>query len=104
MPRSRAGIALIERPVNQSVEEHGCSAREHHADDNQNQNSQRRPAVRGNNERAERKRQRENCVRKTNQLQKPRYLSSELRSHPLIAACRKTFTEATKKTKVVIGL
>ncbi len=62
MTRSRARIALIERPVNQSVEKHRCSAREDHADDNQTQDSQRRPAVRSHNERPQSKRQREDCV------------------------------------------
>src|SRR5256886_12250134 len=72
MPRSRAGIALIQRPVNQSIKKHRCGTREHHADDNQNKNSQRRPAVRGHNESPESKWQRKNCVGKTNQSQKTR--------------------------------
>jgi len=33
MPRSRARIALIKRPINDPIEKHGGGAREYHADD-----------------------------------------------------------------------
>ena len=102
MPRSRAGIALIQRPVNQSVKKHRRGAREHHTDDNQNKNSQRRPAVRGNNERAQRKRKRKNCVRKTNQSQKTRHRSTNSNLLPWLMHAKDFLPKTAKKTKIVL--
>ena len=68
--RGRARIALIKRPVNDPVEKHGCRAREYHADDHQQKNSQRWPAVRGHDQRSKSKGERENRMRKTNQPKK----------------------------------
>jgi hypothetical protein len=65
--RSRARIALIKRPINQSIEKHCCRACENHARDDQQKRAQRRKTIRGHDERAESKRERKNCVRKTNQ-------------------------------------
>ena len=70
MPRSRARIALIQRPVNDSIEKHGGGAREYHADDHQQKNSRRRPAVRRHDQRGKSKGERENRMRKTNQPKK----------------------------------
>jgi len=68
--RSSAGIPLIKRPIDQPVEEHRGGARANHARENKEQYSQREPAMRGDDECAERKWQREDRVRKTNQPQK----------------------------------
>ena len=70
MPRSRARIALIKRPVNDPIEKHGGGAREYHADDHQQKNSRRRPAVRRHDQRSKSKGERENRMRKTNQPKK----------------------------------
>ncbi len=96
MPRSRAGIALVQRPVNESIKKHRCGTREHHAHDNQNQNSQRRPAVCGHNERPESKWQRKNRVRKTNQSQKTNDWSASALSHKYR---RRIFTEGSKENE-----
>lgn len=102
MPRSRPGIALIQRPVNQPVEKHGCSPREDHADDNQREGSHRRPTVRSHNQRAERKRQSENRVRKTNQSQESRHVCAESDMLPGSIHGERLLQKAAKKTKAVI--
>ena len=68
--RGRTRVALIKRPVNDPVEKHGCRAREHHADDHQQKNSRRGPAVRSYDQRSKSKREREDRMRKTNQPKK----------------------------------
>src|SRR4029453_9469559 len=103
MPRSSARIPLVQRPVNQSIKKHRCGTREHHADDNQNKNSQRRPAIRGNNERAQRKRQCKNCMRKTNQSQKTRHRSADPDLLPCLVHAGTLLQKAAKKTKVVMA-
>src|SRR4029077_10029954 len=70
MPRSRARIALIKRPINQAVEKHCGGARAHHADKDEQQDSERRPAIRGDNQCAECERQREDGVRKPDEPKK----------------------------------
>src|SRR5438874_11572982 len=79
MTRSSTRISLIERPVNQPIEKHRCSAREYHTENNQAHDSQRRPAICRHHQRAQSKRQREDRVRETNQPEKSRYKSSESR-------------------------
>src|SRR6266446_3268510 len=76
MPRGRARIALIKRPINEPIEKHRRRARKHHANNHQEQNSPRGPPVRRHDERAESKGQRKNRVRKTNQPQKSRHRSA----------------------------
>jgi len=70
MPRCCARIALIKRPIDESIEEHRRGARTDHANEHQKQCSSRRQAVRGHNKRAKSKWQRKNRVRETNQSQK----------------------------------
>jgi hypothetical protein len=72
MTRSRARIALIERPINQSIEKHCCGAREHHAKHNEQKRAQRRQTICGYDERAQGERERKNCMRKPNQPKKSR--------------------------------
>src|SRR6476620_9274179 len=81
MARSRSRIALIKRPVNDPVEKHGCRAREYHADDHQQKNSRRRPAVRRHDQRGKSKGERENRMRKTNQPKKSSNRSVSNLSH-----------------------
>src|ERR1051326_7221084 len=70
MTRGCSRVMLVERPINEPIEEHRCCAREDHARDHQKGNSQCWPAIRRNNQRAESKWQREDRVRKTNEPQK----------------------------------
>ena len=70
MASSGARVALIERPINDAIEEHRCRSRKNHAKYNEQQNARRRMSVRGDDKRAERERQGEDRVRKANQLQK----------------------------------
>ena len=56
MASGGARVALIERPINDAIEEHRCRSRKNHAKNNQQQNAQRRTSVRGNDKRAESKR------------------------------------------------
>src|SRR5438874_11371904 len=79
--RGRARVALIKRPVNEPVEKHGRRAREHHADNHQQKNSQRWPAVRRHDQRSKSKGERENRVRKTNQPKKSANWSGPKSSH-----------------------
>ena len=72
MARGSARIALIERPIDESIEKHGGSARRNHANENERECSERRQTVRCHDERSERKRQGKNCVRETDQLKKAR--------------------------------
>jgi len=68
--RGGARIALIERPIDQAIEEHRCRPREDHANHDQRQRTQRGPAIRGYDKRAEGKWERKNRVGKTNQPEK----------------------------------
>src|SRR5947208_3210413 len=77
MTRSCSRIALIERPINEPIEKHRCRAGKYHTNNHQEQNSPRGPAVCCHNQRAKRKRQRKDRVRKTNQPQKSRYRSAK---------------------------
>ena len=70
MSHDGARIALIEGPVNEAIKEHGRRSCENHANENEQEDSQRRPTVCRDDERAERKGQRENGVRKSDQLKK----------------------------------
>lgn len=69
--RSGTRISLIEGPINHSVEKHCCRARKYHAEKDEEQDPRRWPAICRYDQRAQRKRQRKNRVRKTNQSQKP---------------------------------
>jgi len=62
---------LIERPIEEAIEEHRCRPREDHADHDQRQRTQRGPAIRSYHKRAEGKWERKNRVGKTNQPEKP---------------------------------
>ena len=72
MSRSSSRIALIERPIDESIEKHRGGPCADHAGEHEKQCSSRGQAIRRDNERAQGKRQRENCVRETNQPKKPR--------------------------------
>src|SRR6476660_9732257 len=72
MARSSTRISLVERPVNQPIEQHRRGTGEYHTENNQAHDSQRRPAICRYHQRAQSKRQRKNCMRKTDQLQKSR--------------------------------
>src|SRR5262249_53517436 len=76
MPRSSTQVSLIERPINQPVEKHRRRPRKYHANDDEEKSPQRRPAIGGDDERAQSKRQRKNRVRKANQPQKTTQWSS----------------------------
>src|SRR5439155_3789296 len=102
VPRSRARIALIERPINQSIEKHRRRAREYHAHNNQQKRAQGREAIRGHDQRTQRKRQRKDCVRKTNQPEKSRHRAARLLVQWV--HCGKFLQKATKKTKIQFGL
>lgn len=70
MSRSGAWIALIKRPVNQSIEEHGGRARADHAYEHEEQKAGRWSSVGCNDERTERERECKNRMRKTNEAEK----------------------------------
>ena len=70
MPRCCARISLVERPIDNAIEEHSGGAGENHAGDHKQENPPRRRAVRCNDERAEREWQRENGVREPDQSEK----------------------------------
>src|SRR5437867_4884270 len=96
MTRSSTRVALIERPINQPVEKHRRSARKHHANNHQEQNSPRGPPVRSHDQCPESKGQCKNRVRKTDQPKKPSDLSAPNASH----SWQKTFTEANEENEV----
>jgi hypothetical protein len=98
--RSRARIALIKRPINQSIEKHRRGAREYHAHNNEQKRAQGREAIRGHDQRAESKWKCKNCVGKTNQAEKSRHRSAN--SDPLsLPMHRQRFLQkATKETKI----
>jgi hypothetical protein len=68
------GIALINFPISDSVEEHGCCPGKDHAEQNQERALPARPSARvtpcGHHHRAKRKRQRKDRVRETNEGEK----------------------------------
>src|SRR6266550_3748766 len=73
MTRSSTRVSLIERPVDQPIEKHRCGTREYHTKNNQAHDSQRRPAICRDHQRAQSKWKRKNRVRKTDQPQKSRH-------------------------------
>src|SRR4030088_2438465 len=70
MSRSSSRIALIERPIDESIEKHRGGTCADHAGEHEKQCSSRGQAIRRDNEGAQGKRQRKNCVRETNHPQK----------------------------------
>jgi len=70
MPRCCARISLVERPIDNAIEEHGGGAGENHARDHKQKNPPRRRAIRCDDERAEREWQRENGVREPDEPEK----------------------------------
>lgn len=76
MPHGRSRIALIERPVDQAIEEHCRGPGKDHAGYDQEANSEGRPAAGGYEERAESEGQGKNGVGEANQPQKARDGSS----------------------------
>src|SRR5438874_5167789 len=99
MTRSCSRIALIERPINEPIEKHRCRAGKYHTNNHQEQNSPRGPAVCCHNQRAKRKRQRKDRVRKTNQLQK----TTDRSAFDLAHDCRREdfLQKAINETKVL---
>ena len=80
MAGSGARIPLIERPIDEAVEQHGGRAREDHAEQNQKQHAERRQTVRCYHQRPEREGEGEDCVRESNQMQE----SNERRFGPAL--------------------
>src|SRR5918996_444860 len=78
-PRKKCGarVALIERPINQSIEKHRCGPGQYHADDNQQKRAQGRKTIGGHDQRSESKWKRKNSVGKTNQPKKSRHRSAK---------------------------
>src|SRR5436309_7093238 len=99
MTRSCSRIALIERPINEPIEKHRCRAGKYHTNNHQEQNSPRGPAVCCHNQRAKRKRQRKDRVRKTNQPQK----TTDRSAFDLAHNCRREdfLQKAINETKVL---
>ena len=87
MSRRGTRVALIKRPINDSIEKHGSRARGYHANDHQRKNSQGWPAVRRHYERCERERKCENRMRETNQPKKSANPASPEWLHVFAAVC-----------------
>jgi hypothetical protein len=82
-------IALIQGPIDPAIKKHRRSPRTNHANKHQNQNSRRWHPTGGNNKRAQRKGQRENGVRESDQSQEAfdRVSRSDLVAEALIVSC-----------------
>ena len=71
MTRRGAGVALIERPIDEAIEKHRRCPREDHAGKHKEQRPHRRPAIRSHYKCAKGKWEGKNRVGKTNQPEKP---------------------------------
>ena len=69
MPKRGARVSLIERPVRDAIEKHRGGPSKDHAEEDENQESERWPAMGRDEKCAEREGQREHGMRKSDQAE-----------------------------------